>query len=369
MALAPLLAMAVSGDLAAQKKPTKVSVDKVRLTEVAQTFPVIGRFVARQSGVVASRVGGPVDAVLVEVGDRVKKGQVIARLVPDRLRANRDLLAVEIREKQSAVRAAEAQLKLTLGELARLDGLRKSAAFSQARYNDKRNEVAKYRGELGAAEGAVARARANLKLASIDLYNAEIRTPYDAVVVRRSTVAGAYLSVGDPVVWLVNDLGMEIEADVPANRLVGLGIGRKIEVRRDDGIRFGASIRAIVPSESAATRTRPVRFVLESDPDPAVLRGLAENQSVTVLLPVAKARRLLTVHKDAVVTRGGAKVVVLVEGGKTKSRSVRVGEAVGDRFAVEFGLKAGDIVVIRGNERLRPGQSVIYDTPSGKPSG
>ncbi len=151
----------VQGALAAERPPTKVVVDHVRQIEVSQTFPVIGRFVARQFGVVASLVGGPVKEVLVDVGDRITKDQIVARLVNDRIRANRDLMAAELRETSAALKTAEAQLKLTMGEMARLDGLRKSAAFSQARYNDKRNEVAKVRSEVTEAEGSVARARAN----------------------------------------------------------------------------------------------------------------------------------------------------------------------------------------------------------------
>ncbi|MDP7392170.1 MAG: hypothetical protein QGH07_10050, partial [Alphaproteobacteria bacterium] len=157
----------VQGVLAAERPPTKVVVDDVRQIEVSQTFPVIGRFVARQFGVVASLVGGPVKEVLVDVGDRITKDQIVARLVNDRIRANRDLMAAELRETSAALKTAKAQLKLTMGEMTRLAGLRKSAAFSQARYNDKRNEVAKVRSEVTEAEGSVARARANLKLASI----------------------------------------------------------------------------------------------------------------------------------------------------------------------------------------------------------
>jgi hypothetical protein len=71
------------------------------------------------------------------------------------------------------------------------------------------------------------------------------------------------------------------------------------------------------------------------------------------------------VHKDAVTTRGKDKVVIVVIDNEATPRSVRVGEAVGDRFTVLSGLQDGDIVVIRGNEGLRPNQKVTYDDPSG----
>tara|TARA_E500000331_G_scaffold156401_1_gene151834 strand:+ start:2043 stop:3257 length:1215 start_codon:yes stop_codon:yes gene_type:complete len=348
---------------AAEKPLTKVVVEKIRKTEVMQTFPAIGRFVARQHGVVAALTNGPVKEMLVNVGDRVEAGQVVSRMVKARIQANRDLLAAELREKDAALRTAQAQLKLTLGEMERIGGLKKSAAFSQGRYSDKRNEVAKVRSEVSEAEGAVAKARANLKLASIDLYNAEVRAPYNGVVVKRHAVAGAHLAVGDPVVTLVNDREMEVEADVPAERLVGVSVGRDVRLKLSNGTFLQAKIRAIVPSENAKTRTRPVRFSL--DESEGVERpAIADNQSVTVLLPVARARRVLTVHKDAVTSRGANKVVITVVEETATPRNIRIGHAVGERFTVLSGLEDGDIVVIRGNEGLRPDQKVSFEAPS-----
>ena len=348
---------------ATEKPPTKVVVEKVRKTEVMQTFPAIGRFVARQHGVVAALTNGPVKEMLVNVGDRVEAGQVVSLMVKARIQANRDLLAAELREKEAALRTAKAQLKLTLGEMERIGGLKKSAAFSQGRYSDKRNEVAKVRSEVSEAEGTVAKARANLKLASIDLYNAEVRAPYNGVVVQRHAVAGAYLAVGDPVVTLVNDREMEVEADVPAERLAGVSVGRDVRLKLSDGTFLQAKVRAIVPSENAKTRTRPVRFSMNMS-EGVERPAIADNQSVTVLLPVARARRVLTVHKDAVTSRGANKVVITVIDETATPRNIRIGDAVGERFTVLSGLEDGDIVVIRGNEGLRPGQKVAFEAPS-----
>lgn len=206
--------------------PMQIAVDRVIRAPVSQTMPVLGRFVARQYGVVAALASGPVGEVLAEVGDRVTRGQVIAKLAPDRIQASRDLMAAELAEKEAAIVAAKAQLRLARGAYKRLERLRKSAAFSKARLNDKRSEVQKYNGQLAEAEAAVNRARANLRLADIDLRNAEIRAPYNAVVAERHVVAGNYVKVGDRIVTLINDEVLEIEAEVPADRLHGVTAGR-----------------------------------------------------------------------------------------------------------------------------------------------
>ncbi|MBL4721581.1 MAG: HlyD family efflux transporter periplasmic adaptor subunit [Alphaproteobacteria bacterium] len=189
----------------------------------------------------------------------------------------------------------------------RLASLRKSAAFSRARYDDKLLEVAKSESEVGETEAAVASARAELRLADIDLYNAKIRAPYNGVVTQKHTSPGAFLNVGDPVVTLLNDELLEIEADIPSDRLTGLSQGREMTARLEDGRQIQVAVRAIVPEENALTRTRPVRFLLGSDSlkNATTDSVVAANQSVTIMLPVGRSRTVLSVHKDAIIPRGG----------------------------------------------------------------
>ena len=117
-------------------------------------------------------------------------------------------------------------------------------------------------------------------------------------------------------------------------------------------------MRAVGVEENPRTRTRPVRFT----PDFAgVADALADGQSVSLILPIGPPRDIVSVHKDA-ITRGvdGAAVYV-VANGVAERRLVRLGEAVGSRFEVLEGIESGDLVVVRGNERLRQGQAVRYE--------
>jgi multidrug efflux pump subunit AcrA (membrane-fusion protein) len=121
-------------------------------------------------------------------------------------------------------------------------------------------------------------------------------------------------------------------------------------------------LRAIVPEENPLTRTRPVRFTPRFNGNG---KPLAANQSVTVLVPVAIGRQVVSVHKDAVITRQGKQIVFVVEADAAQMRTLRLGQPVGSRFEVlDGGVKPGDLVVVRGNERLRPGQKVRYEGSS-----
>lgn len=337
-----------------------VGVDAVRSEPLRQTVPVIGRLVARRAGAVAARIGGPVGEFRVEVGDRVDEGDVLAVLDRNRLSAERALRAAAVEEAVAAVTTSRAEARLKQQELTRIEGLRSSAAFSQGRFDDARQEVSMAQGELGEAEAALASAKAQLRLAEIDLAYADVRAPYGGVVSKRHVEVGAWVGVGDAVVTLVDDRDLEIEADVPAIRVGGLLPGARVTVEitgveaNDTGKALTATVRAVVPDENPMTRTRTARFVPEFDSH----RALAANQSATVHLPAGTPRTVVSVHKDAVINRRGKTLVFLVVDGAAQIRPVSLGEAVGPRFEVLGGLEPGDMAVVRGNERLRPGQKV-----------
>lgn len=356
-ALAVLAIAAFGGPegAAAQDLDILVRVDEVRQVPLTQTVPVIGRIVAQRLGEVAARIDGPVAAFRVEVGDRVEAGQVLAVLDHAVLEARRDMGAGRLAEVRAdkAVRAAE--LALAKQEFKRMAGLSKSAAFSQARYDDTRQQVVIAEAALRRAEAAIAGARADLDLAEINLRDTRIKAPYRGVVTERLTEAGAYVRGGDPVIRLVGDQLLEIEADVPFRNLAGLEPGIEVGVALDDGTRHSAIVRATLPSENPLTRTRTVRFVPNIG---ETRRSLAHDQSVTLQIPIGSERQILSVHKDAVIIQRGQNTVVVVVEGVAELRPVVLGEAVGGRFEVREGLVAGDKAVVRGNERLKPGDKL-----------
>lgn len=347
--------------LAQDDRPALVEVDPVRVETLSQTMPVIGRFVARQRGNVAAATAGPVVSVLVEVGDRVKQGDPLVALDKEKLSETRNLQAAALDEAKAAVNTARESLNLARQEFKRLERLKGSAAFSKARLDDKRQEVARYSSEVVEAQAAVARAKATLALADIDLDRSTIKAPYNGVVVERQVERGAYVSVGQDIVTLVNDEEMEIEADIPADRISGLTPGRVVQVSLGNGSHYPAAVRAVIPEENALTRTRAVRFIPAFDGEEPLT--LAAGQSVTVLAPVGTARKILSVHKDSVLPKGDEDFVFVVKDGHAVQRRVALGEAVGNRFEVLSGLVQGDIVIMRGNERVVPGQAVTYPKP------
>lgn len=339
-----------------------VKVDAVTMAALDATTPVLGRVVARQGGVIAARVAGPVESVAANVGDRVAADQVLAVLDRDRLQLEVDLAAAELATADADLATARARRTQADLEFNRLERLKGSAAFSQARFEDAEAELIRTRSEIGAAAARQQRAKAALDLAQLDLTRAEVRAPYEGVVTMRHAEPGAYLSVGDSVITLMDLNDLEIEADVPFDRLAGLRTGTLVNVQFDTGDEHALPVRTVVPSENPRTRTRAVRLSIN---DRAAKPSLAINSAVTVQVPLDAEAQALTVHKDAVIqTPTGAEVFVAEPaeaGGDAATanlRKVRLGRAVSDRFEVLDGLAAGELAVIRGNERLRPGEEL-----------
>jgi len=352
-----LVGLVLTSGASAQDETVVVGVDAVVVQQINETATIIGRFVSRQSGTVATEVEGSVAEVYVEVGDRVEAGDELVRINSERMQLRRDLLAAEVTEARALLTAAEAERSLRKQELERLDSLSESAAFSQARYDDQLQQVAMTAARVAVADAAVLRAEANLALADNDLRDTVIRAPYDGVVVLRHTEVGSYVTTGDDIVDMLNDREIEIEADVPQDNIGGLapGVAVSVEVGPDD-IR-AAEVRSVGVAENSQARTRPVRFTLGWDVAPGTL---ADGQTVLVDIPAGETHDALTVHKDAINRTAGQAQVFVVVDGTAQPRDVLLGDAVGTRFIVLDGLQAGDLVVVRGNERLYPGQPVAF---------
>ena len=276
------------------------------------------------------------------------------------MRAERDVAAAGLAVARAELNTRQAQITLARQELKRLEGLKKSAAFSAARFEDVAQEVAIAEAGASEAEASVTSARARLRLAEINLEYVEIKAPYDGVVTDRLSEAGAYASEGDELVSMITDKDLEVEADVPSNRLPGLTPGTEIDAILDDGTPFKARVRAIIPNENPLTRTRAVRFLPDFGSVSAAA-PLANDQSVTVQVPVGAPRDIISVHKDAIINRPVGTIVFVVVDGEAQQRDIILGEAVGK---VLEGLSNGELVVVRGNERLRPGAAVTIEEAS-----
>jgi len=350
-----LLLVNVLAISASQAQQTLVTVDPVVRQNYTNTIPILGRLVTVQAGTVAAQIAGAVREIHVRVGDRVKQRQTVVTISDCSARLRKQLLEIQRKEVEARIAVVEAQLELAKQEVNRLSVLTSSAAVSQSQIDDAIQQQNIVAARVLEAKAALNSADAQISLIDLELNYTRVIAPYDGTVIEKFTEVGSYLQQGQPVIRLVADGDLELEADVPADRLEGLTAGRMVQITFDDDSQHQASVRAVVPEENPRTRTRRVRFSLAlADNAPA----LAVDQGVTVLIPAGAEREISSVHKDAVIHGGQGSIVYVVKEGIAKLRPVQLGSSIGNRLEVLQGLTEGDLVVIRGNERLRPDQPV-----------
>ena len=364
--LALLAALCAAASAQAQGRAAGVQTDVVALRSVAETVPVFGQVVSGRESRVAARVAGVAVDVPVRVGDRVVAGAVLARVDTERLEIELDQARAELEVAEAGVAVAEAQLDRATKAFRRAETLRQNATIAEAQLEDRAGDYAGALGALRQAEARIAVARAALRGAEYNFANAAVTAPFDGVVLAIATEEGQFVNAGSEVATLLDAAGMEVEANVPARYVPALTPGLAVEARTESGAILRLTLRSVLPQEFSATRTRPVRFdVADGGPETALA------QSLTLAVPVSAPREAVVVPKDALVQgRGGGWSVFVNDRGVAQPRPVEIGQAVAGGFEVLAGLVPGDEVVVRGNERLRPGQEIapMGGGPGGPPA-
>ncbi|MEO1680974.1 MAG: efflux RND transporter periplasmic adaptor subunit [Pseudomonadota bacterium] len=352
-----------SGAASAQGRPAMVGIETVSTMEMAETVAVFGEVVSGRQSRVAARVAGIAADVPLRVGDRVSEGDLLARIDTELFEIGLAQAQAEIVIAEAGIATVEARLERAQNALSRAESLIENSAIAEAQLEDRRTEFAEVLGARQEARARIDAARTALRRSEYEVTNATIRAPFDGVVVDVATELGQFVAAGSEIATLVDTGAMEVEANVPARFVAALAPDLEVSGMADAGGALVLRLRAILPTEFSSTRTRPVRFDLMASDAPS-----AVGQSVTLQIPVSAPREVVAVPKDALIqARGGWSVFVAADG-KAQPRTVEIGAALGDRFEVVSGLAEGDVVVVRGNERLRPGQDIMPQ-PNAAPEG
>jgi RND family efflux transporter MFP subunit len=249
------------------------------------TIPVVGNLVFWRTSKVATPVMGRIASLPVRVGDHVKKGDIVAEIDTEQLKANLAVAQSELSNARSQLSVAEAKLVSVTtirDRLAKLK-LKKSPGFRQASLEDANNSVSVASADVQAAksqievrEAEVARQQVNIKLATI-------RAPFDGVVTRHLLTVGGLVSDYDPsILVMVDDKTAEIEITVPVEYLSSISVGMKMTYSLESGRRQQARVRAVLPSITPKAKTRIVRL----DPENRQVQPtFSEMQVVTVYVP------------------------------------------------------------------------------------
>jgi HlyD family secretion protein len=378
--------------VAQQDRPAVVEVAPVVQETIAQPVTFVGTVEPRRRSQVASEVEGIVEHVYVEEGESVSQGDPLLKLRPHSLqlileahqataKGYQEELAElqngsrpeEIAEAHAAVQEAEAELAQAQREKSRQLGLSERGVSSLQSREDaetnfdvalKRLTRARKRYELvvrgpraeriAQAEARYQAARAEVERTQYDLSRSRVEAPFDGFVVAKHTEIGQWLGEGDPIMTLIELTTARITVPVPERYVaqVQLGAAGLVQLDASPGKTWQGTVVSIIP-QATESRTFPV-VVEVPNPDAVIKSGAFAR----VTLTVGEQQNVLLVPKDAIVTQGPRQIVYAVQEGKASPVPVQRTTFHAGFAVVTGSLKPGQQVVIRGNERLRPGQAV-----------
>jgi RND family efflux transporter MFP subunit len=331
-----------------------------------------GYVVAQRKAAVASKITGRLVALNVEEGDRVKKGEVIARLESADAAALKDEAEANLRVARSGLKQAEAELHDADLSYRRSKDLLDRGYISRDEFDAAEARYKKAEAAVAAARSSIEANAASLRNAEVTLDYASIRSPFDAVVLTKNadigdiiTPLGAAANAKAAVVTIADMGSLQVEVDVAESNIEKIRQRQPCIIQLDafPDLRFKGTVHMIVPTadRTKATVLVKVGFV-ESDP-----RILPEMSAKVSFLerPITPDddRAVTALNPAAVVTRSGKTEVFLIRGDRAYETPVTLGHRIGEMVEVKSGVAAGDKVVLKPLEKLRNGRKIKTAEP------
>ena len=334
LALTPVSAIA-----APAAKPVVVA--EATLRELAPVNWYTGTVISREQARLAAEVSGRMLWV-AEVGGEIEKDDVVARI-------DDTLLQQEHAERKADIGRINAQLGFLKQEASRLQRLAKQN-------NAAKSQLEKTVSERLAAQSELKASQAREQRTNEELKRSKLRAPFSGVVTERLLNAGEWADNGTAVVAMTDPHSLEAQSWVSVSALPFIDAGETIDIKIDDSVYRGL-VRTLVPVSDLRSRLYELR--VEMPPG-----HWSVGQSVRIAVPTQRPREVLAVPRDALVLRRGSISLYKVDADNTARRvAVTTGIASGPFIEVSGDLEAGDQIIIRGGERIRPGQAVSIQQP------
>ncbi|MFW2440962.1 MAG: efflux RND transporter periplasmic adaptor subunit [Arenicellales bacterium] len=323
-----------------EQPPAPVEVATALMMEIAPVIEVAGTVISRDDVQLAAEVAGRVTG-MAEVGQFFAKGEAVAQIDDTRLQLQK-------REAESKVKAARTRIGYLRKESKRLQQMAKKQHTSQTVLEKTISDYDVSLADLEAAE-------AQLALIEDNIGKTRILAPFNGFVTERHKMSGEHVKVAEEVVHLVGIENIEIEASAPLMHVRYVRKGAALVVKNRDQ-KANAKVSSLVSIGTGQSRQFIMRLTINQQNDQ---QDWIPGMAVRVSVPTQEKVSRIVVPRDAMVIRRDGIYVFKVNADDTVERiQVTTGAAAEGNIAVTGELKAGEVVVIRGNERLRPGQKI-----------
>lgn len=346
----------------------------------AAVLDASGYVVARRMATVSAQVTGRVKEVMIEEGQRVEAGQIMARLDPIDADAQRKLAGSQLSAARSQADSLDAQLRDAETNAARLGALVKQQLVSRSQYDQAVSQRDSLRAQLAAARHDAQVAADNLVVSAINVDHTVVRAPFAGVVIAKAAQPGEIISplsagggfTRTGIGTIVDMNSLEVEVDVGEAFIGRVQPKMPVEAMLNayPDWKIPGEVIAIIPTADRGKATVKVRVALNQKdarivPDMGVRVSFLEAARPDV--DTAAQKQGVRVPAAAIVERDGAQVAFVVsDDDRAERRSLKLGRTMGDDRQVLEGLMSGETVVTDPPETLRDGVKLklVEDTAS-----
>src|SRR3954466_458982 len=347
------------------------SVTVVTPAQGAQILVATGYVVPQRKANISPRIGGRVAKIFVEDGTVVKAGEVIAVMEDADYRAQLAQAQADVKSAQARETKAEVDLQDAQRQYAREQIVQEKGVSTPAALDAATARLGGAKAGLAAAEADVAAARARVEVARVNLDNCYVRAPFAGRITQKLTDIGeivfGFTSAGNAgnggIASLADFSTLQVEADVSESQVAKVGIGTPAEIVLDafPDRRYRGRVAEVRPRVDRAKATVTVKVAFADDPKDVLPDMGAKVTFLARELDEAaqKAAPTPAVSPDAVVQRGDAKVVFVLEGdGSVKSAPVVTGPPLGNLLTLRQGPPSGTRIVRSPPADLEDGMRV-----------
>lgn len=336
----------------------------------ASVLDATGYVVARRMATVSAKVTGKVREILIEEGQHVEEGQVLARLDPVDANAQRTLSASQLAAAQSQIASVQAQLKEAEANAARLANLVKQQLVSRAQYDQAVASRDALRAQLATAQRNAQVAGDGLRIADNGVDNTIVRAPFAGVVIAKAaqpgeivsplSAGGGYTRTGIGTIVDMDSLEVEVEVGEAYIGRVKPGMPTETVLNAYQDWKIPGKVIAIIPAADRGKATVKVRVGLDAKGDARIVPDMGARVGfLEEAKPAqAEAKPGVLAPGAAIVQRGDKDVAFVVTGDKVAQRALTLGRTLGDDREVLEGLSGGEQVVLDPPETLADGARV-----------
>ena len=334
-----LITLVLSASLFGAGRPALVETTIVKEGLVNPLQEFVGTVSFSNNSQVAAKNSGLIEKVNFEIGQKVKKGQVLVKI-------DSDLIDAQIIAAQATLDIAKNEEINSNKDFRRYEKLLLSKSITQKEYDD---ALLKF----SSNSGNVLALMAKLNELKIQKNRKEIKAPFSGVIVEKSVSLGEWVNAGSIVARLVDTSKLEIIFNAPISFIAGLRINDSYDLMLNNKS-IKAKLMAAIAYGDKRTRTFPIKFKA------TVNNGfIFDGQEARVKLSKNATIKALMVPRDAVIKRFGANMIFLNNKGSALMLPVQILGYMGKEVAISAkGLKAGAQIVVKGNERVFPKQAL-----------